>query len=448
LAIYGKESICLLFGDIVFYCSAHMLGIETANRGLIMITKPKTVVIVGAGIVGLSTAFHLAEKGVERIVIVEKGKVGDGSSIRAGGIVTMLQDNESAIRARSRSLDIFERFSSILPGYTFHQVGCLNLMREQDFVNSTTLREIQTSLGARIEVLRGSEIQQKFPDIHTTDEDFGVLDLRGGYSEPHRYIPALLAKVRELGVEVRENQALVEFTMAGEVVTGVITRGRRSNEPETSTDVTKTIKADAVICTVNSWANHVLSGVGFNIPMKNFIHERFVTKRFPTQPILPAINDNVKDGYVRPTDDNRLLLGTSAHNPDEFVIPHPDFTFSDLQPDPRSLTHLKEHFTNRVPLLQRTEWDYHRVGLISFAMDSNPVIGPVPGLGNFYIGVNFHSGGFGYNPVAGLLLSEYVVNGKTSVDVDSFLPDRFACVDTESYQSMPLKHHDILQKRH
>jgi len=109
---------------------------------------------------------------------------------------------------------------------------------------------------------------------------------------------------------------------------------------------------------------------------------------------------------------------------------------------------LKEHFTNRVPLLQRTEWDYHRVGLISFAMDSNPVIGPVPGLGNFYIGVNFHSGGFGYNPVAGLLLSEYVVNGKTSVDVDSFLPDRFACVDTESYQSMPLKHHDILQKRH
>jgi len=413
-----------------------------------MLTKPKTVVIVGAGIVGLSTAFHLAEKGVKKIVIVDKGRVGEGSSIRAGGIVTMLQDNESAIRARSRSLDIFERFSRILPGYTFHQVGCLNITSEQRFVDSTSLRELQSDLGARIEVLRGSEIQRKFPDVHTTDEDFGVFDLRGGYSEPHRYIPALLAKVRELGVEVRENQSLVEFKMDGGKVSGVITRGKRRNEPETSTDVTKTIEADAVVCTVNSWANHVLSRVGFQIPMKNFIHERFVTKPFPIQPVLPAINDDVKDGYIRPTDDNRLLIGTAAHNPDEFIIPDPNFSFSDLQPDPRAVTHLKEHFANRVPLLQGAEWDYHRVGLISFAMDSNPVIGPVPGLGNMYVGVNFHSGGFGYNPVAGMLLSEYVVSGKTSVDVDAFLPDRFACVDTASYQSVPLKHNEILQKRH
>ena len=413
-----------------------------------MLNKPKTVVIVGAGIVGLSTAFHLAEKGVKKIVIVDKGKTGDGSSIRAGGIVTMLQDNESAIRARSRSLDIFERFSRILTGYTFHQVGCLNITSEQRFVDSTSLRELQSDLGARIEVLRGSEIQRKFPDVHTTDEDFGVFDLRGGYSEPHRYIPALLAKVRELGVEVRENQSLVEFKMDGGKVSGVITRGKRRNEPETSTDVTKTIEADAVVCTVNSWANHVLSRVGFQIPMKNFIHERFVTKPFPIQPVLPAINDDVKDGYIRPTDDNRLLIGTAAHNPDEFIIPDPNFSFSDLQPDPRAVTHLKEHFANRVPLLQGAEWDYHRVGLISFAMDSNPVIGPVPGLGNMYVGVNFHSGGFAYNPVAGMLLSEYVVSGKTSVDVDAFLPDRFACVDTASYQSVPLKHNEILQKRH
>ena len=141
-----------------------------------MLTKPKTVVIVGAGIVGLSTAFHLAEKGVKKIVIVDKGTVGDGSSIRAGGFVTMLQDNESAIRARSRSLDIFERFSRILTGYTFHQVGCLNITSEKRFVDSTSLRELQSDLGSRIEVLRGSEIQRKFPDIHTTDEDLGDFD--------------------------------------------------------------------------------------------------------------------------------------------------------------------------------------------------------------------------------------------------------------------------------
>ena len=160
-----------------------------------MTFPPRTVVIVGAGIAGLSTAFHLAEKGVEKIIVLDKGKVGDGSSSKAGGIVTMLQQDEASIRARSRSLDIFERFSQILDGYTFHQVGCLNLFREHAFIESAPLRELQSSLGAEFLLLRGSELQDRFPDMCTSEDDYGVLDLRGGYSEPHRYIPALTTKV-------------------------------------------------------------------------------------------------------------------------------------------------------------------------------------------------------------------------------------------------------------
>lgn len=407
--------------------------------------KPRTVVIVGAGIVGLSTAFHLAEKGVEKIIVVDKGKVGDGSSLKAGGIVTMLQQNETSIRARSRSLDIFERFSQILDGYTFHQVGCLNLLREHAFIENAPLRELQSNLGAEFLLLRGSELQDRFPDMCTSEDDYGVLDLRGGYSEPHRYVPALTTKVKELGVEIRENQSLVEFDITGSSVTGVVTRDMGSSSMS-SEDVT--IKADSVICTVNAWANKVLSLAGYKIPMKNFIHERFVTKPFSTAPQLPAVNDNVKDGYFRPTDDNRLLLGTVSHNPNEFSIPNHAFTFDELEPDPRALPFLKDSFVDRLPLLSEAEWDYHKVGLISVAMDANPVLGPIPEISNFYVGVNFHSGGFGYNPVAGMLLSEHVVVGKTTINVDAFLPERFAKIDTEAYLSEPRAHHEMGIKRH
>ena len=410
-----------------------------------MTFPPRTVVIVGAGIAGLSTAFHLAEKGVEKIIVLDKGKVGDGSSSKAGGIVTMLQQDEASIRARSRSLDIFERFSQILDGYTFHQVGCLNLFREHAFIESAPLRELQSSLGAEFLLLRGSELQDRFPDMCTSEDDYGVLDLRGGYSEPHRYIPALTTKVKELGVEIRENQALVEFDMNGSSVTGVVVKDMASSSTP-SQDMT--IKADAVICTVNAWANKVLSLAGYQVPMKNFIHERFVTKPFPTAPQLPAVNDNVKDGYFRPTDDNRLLLGTAAHNPNEFSISGPDFTFDELEPDPTALPFLKDTFVDRLPLLSEAEWDYHKVGLISFAMDANPVLGPIPGIGNFYVGVNFHSGGFGYNPVAGMLLSEYAVVGETSIDVESFRPERFSKIDTGAYLSEPRTHHEMGIKRH
>ena len=88
------------------------------------------------------------------------------------------------------------------------------------------------------------------------------------------------------------------------------------------------------------------------------------------------------------------------------------------------------------------------MGLISFAMDANPVLGPIPGIGNFYVGVNFHSGGFGYNPVAGMLLSEYAVVGETSIDVEAFLPERFAKIDTEAYLSEPRTHHEMGIKCH
>ena len=87
----------------------------------------KKVIIIGGGVIGMSTAFQLAEKGVKDITIIEKDNIGSGSSSQAAGIVTCLQWNETSVKARMKSLDLFEKFSQILDGYTFQQVGCLNL---------------------------------------------------------------------------------------------------------------------------------------------------------------------------------------------------------------------------------------------------------------------------------------------------------------------------------
>ena len=82
-----------------------------------------TVAIVGAGITGLSTAFHLAEAGVGRIVVVDKGKVGSGSSSKSGAVNTMLMPTETGTRARAITMDIFESLSSILDDYSFVTVS-------------------------------------------------------------------------------------------------------------------------------------------------------------------------------------------------------------------------------------------------------------------------------------------------------------------------------------
>ena len=398
-------------------------------------TRPQSVVVIGAGVTGLSTAFHLVEKGMERVVVVDKGSVGGGSSLQAGGIITMLMATETEVRARAISLDLFERFSRILDGYHFHQVGCLNLSVENASAKTSESREMWRRLRGQFEVLSGGEISERFPDLAAQETDIGVLDLRSGYSEPHRYIPALRAKLEDMGVEIRENEPVVGFDLGNDRVRGVVTEGG-------------TIETDAAVCAVNAWTNHVLSLVGFRTPYKNFVHERFVTKPFPEPPRLPAVNDHILNGYVRPTDDNRLLLGTSVDNLGAYEMRGPDFDVSELDPHPDALPFLKENLVRRVPMMEGAEWDYHTVGLISLAHDVKPVIGPVPGVEGLFVGAHFHSGGFAYNPVSGLLIAEHVVDGGTSIDSEMYSPARFGSIDTDSFLAAPIMHDEMGVVRH
>ena len=403
--------------------------------------ESKSVAIIGGGVIGMSTAFHLAEKGVGKITVIDKGYIGGGSSLQAAGIVTSLEWNETAIRARLKTLDNFERFSQILEGYSFHQVGCLNLSSEEDYITDKDLRDLQISLGSKVEVLQGEQLTDRFSDVIANHNEYGVLDLRGGYSEPHRYVPALQKKIKDMGVQIREYEEVVGFDLEGSQVKGIVTRSSVT-EKETKE------KFDVVICAVNAWINHLLSLVDFQIPMKNFIHERFVTKPFDTKLNLPAINDRVVEGYIRPTEDNRLLVGTDSHNPENFSMPNQQFTVNQLSPDPRALPFLQEGFKSRVPIIEDAVWDYHTVGLISITRDATPVIGPVPGISGLFVGSNFHSGGFAYNPVAGQLIAEHVVDGETSIDSKRYLPERFKGFDTESYLQNNFTIEGMKFKRH
>ena len=397
-------------------------------------TRPKSVVVIGAGVTGLSTAFHLVEKGVERVTVVDKGRVGGGSSLQSGGIITMLMATPTEVRARAVSLDIFERFSRILDGYHFHQVGCLNLFTKAVFAQNSHQLEMWRKNGGQFDVLRGAEISERFPDLETTDGDHGVLDRRSGFSEPHHYVAALKAKLEDMGVEIRENERVVGFELRGDRVREVVT-------------VAGSIESDAAVCAVNAWTNHLMSLVGCRIPYKNFVHERFVTKPFDNLPRLPAVNDHVLDCYVRPTDDNRLLAGTSI-DVSAYEMTGPEFQVGELQPHSDALAYIKSHLVNRTPLLEGADWDCYTVGLISLAHDVKPVIGPVPGVKGLYVGAHFHSGGFAYNPVSGLLLAEHVVDGGTSINTEMYNPARFGNVDINAFLATPVMHSEMGMTRH
>ena len=382
--------------------------------------QSSTFVIVGGGVIGLSTAYHLACKQVGRIIVLEKGTVGGGASIRAAGIISGLLWTETGVQARKISLQRYRELSEELEGYRFQDVGCINFYDSESWPSQESLLPLYDRLGVGYEILEPAEVAKRWPALTPADHLTGLYDPKGGYSEPDDYVPALANKIRELGVEVREHQQVDGFLQHKGQINGVSTQSGP-------------IEADGVICTVHCWTVQLLEQLGWQLPMKSFVHQRFLATPMASPPAIPAVNANPLGGYVRPANGGRLLVGLETAHRLEHKIADVAFDMSALTiPDDSP----GRAWSNIAPLLkdlQSLQCEDSKVGLICFSVDGEPVLGQVKPLPGLYVGTAFHSGGFAYNPAAGVLLADLVAGGKTAIDISGFSPDRFNKSDVDDY---------------
>lgn len=404
-----------------------------------------TAIIIGGGVIGLSTAYHLARRGFGKIIVLEKGAVGDGSSSRAAGIITGLLWTDTGVLVRKLSLDLYAELSDELGhfGYNFQNVGCLNLFDAESWREREPLLSIYDRLDAPYEVLRADEINQRWPDLTIPDDQVGLHDPLGGYSEPHEYIPALTQRLLEMGVEIREGQTVTTFIEQSGRITGA---NVRHDGAENS------VEADVVVSTVHVWSLQLLAAVGIKVPIKAFVHQRYVGTERAAPIQLPAINANPQGGYIRPArtgqGDHRVLAGFESADRMEFRIDALDFDMAPLDAPDAYREQMTANLTPIVPNLKQIEWIDKKVGLISFAIDGEPLLGPVRSMPGLYIGASFHSGGFAYNPAAGQLLAEFVFDGTPSIDVHAFSPERFDQKTTDTYLASAIPQSDAIQRRH
>ncbi len=394
------------------------------------------VVIVGAGVTGLSAAYHLARRKHARVTVLEQGVVGDGSSTRAAGIITGLLWNRTAVEARTRCLELFRQLSRDLEGYTFHDVGTLNIYTPESWQPHERMLPLYDELNVPYEVLTAAEIRQRWPDLVVREGDLGLLDPRAGYSEPDEYIPAIAREACRLGVELQEHTTVTDLIVRDDRIAGV----RTSNGD---------VAADAVVIATHAWTNLILNRVGAAIPTKNFVHQRYVTSPWSHTPRVPAVNADPYRGYARPAKGNRLLVGIETADRQEHRVTSPSFRMHELTADHAKLRRqLEIDFTPLIPGLAGSRWESERTGLICFSLDNEPILGPLDEVAGLYLGGSFHSGGFAYNPVAGELLAEYVSGGPLSVDAAAFLPSRFHREETDTWLATEVSQSAAARRRH
>ncbi len=402
--------------------------------------RSSRAIIVGGGVIGLSTAYHLAKKKFGTIIVLDKNTVGDGSSSRAAGIVTGLLWSELGVEARKISLNLFKELSDELDGYSFNDVGCLNLFDAASWVEREKLLVLYDRLNFKYEILSSQTINERWPDLKANEESIGLFDPLGGYSEAHEYIPALKQRCLELGVEFRENCQVTAFQESKGTIAGVKTLSQDE------------IAADVVICSTHAWTLKLLESLNFQIPMKAFVHQRYVTNKMATPINIPAVNANPQGGYIRPARvgavNNRLLAGFETEGREEFNVPSLDFRLPSLKTPKDVRLQMTANLSSLVPSLANATWDSEKLGLISFSLDGEPILGAIDGLKGLFVSGAFHSGGFAYNPVAGQLMAELVSTGEASLDISPFSPNRFDKTESSHYLSSTVKQAFAVKRRH
>ncbi|HEY58475.1 MAG TPA: FAD-binding oxidoreductase [Anaerolineae bacterium] len=372
-----------------------------------MNTLPKTadIVIIGGGVMGASTLYHLVVRGQRRVVLLEKEDFfGMGATGRCAGGVRYQFATEINIRLSLVSLPMLERFEEEI-GYPidYRQIGYLFfLTREEDVAAFRRNVALQHRLGVMTEWLSGDEVRRRLPMMRLDDVLAGTFYAKDGLVDPNGVVMGYIQRATQLGGQA----------VSGVAVTGIEVRGGRVVAVETAQG---RIETPVVVNTAGPWAGVIGKMAGVEIPITPLRRQWLTTTPLDIPPDFPFVIDFAQSLYFHP--EGRGLL-TGMSNPNE----KPSF---DQSVDREwELVHMEAAMA-RLPLLERAGVASRVAGLYEVTPDAHPIFGATPVEG-FYVCAGFSGHGFMHGPVAGLLMSEILLDGEAkTVDVSSLDLARF-----------------------
>jgi sarcosine oxidase subunit beta len=352
------------------------------------------VVIIGAGIMGVSTAYHLARLGVRRVVVLERDTVCSGSTALASGGIRHQYANRLGIELTTHSIVTYERFEDefgVDPH--FRQHGYLLLIAtEEALALARRSVELQRSLGVDVELLDAGATRRLCPYLRTDDLLGATYSPRDGYADPYLCTTAIAARARSLGVAIRQQCEVRGFVRDGDRVSGVVTPSG-------------TVGAAAVVIATGAWSGVVGRLGGVEIPVVPHRRHKFATAPFPADTI-PAATPFIIDphsGFSLRREGEGLLLG--GGRPDE---PSSFSTEVDRTLEPRVI----ERAVHRAPALADARLMRGWAGLYEMTPDQTGIVSAVPDVDGLYVIAGFSGHGFMHGPIAGQLMAEIVTSGE------------------------------------
>jgi sarcosine oxidase subunit beta len=363
------------------------------------------VAIIGGGIMGASTAYHLARRGCTNVVVLEKDLLAQASTGLSAGGIRQQFSHPANIRLSQEAVSVFERFEQEFGvNVEFRQVGYLFLAQTQEVWDEfLTNVEVQRKHNVPVEVLSPDEIKYRWPYLNVEDLRGGTFGPKDGYADPYMAAMGFANAARKLGVRIEEQTQVTAIQIEGGRVRGLET----SRGP---------ISAPAVVNVGGPWGGEVARLAGFDLPVKPYRRQVFVTKALDTiRKPVPMILDMEPAFYFRGEGPGVLMGMSDPNEPSSFKL-HTDYPF---------MERVIEAAIHRAPILEDAEIMRGWGGLYAITPDENPIIGQLPGADGLFCAIGFSGHGFQQGPTVGRILAELILDGKTDFDLSPFRHDRF-----------------------
>ena len=383
------------------------------------------VVIVGGGIAGCSTAYHLAKLGITDVLLLEQGKLTSGTTWHAAGLVGQMRPNRNQTRMSKYGIELYstlEAETGLATGWK--QCGSVNIARTPERMQMLKKQAaLAKSFGVEVHLITPKEAGEHFPVMRTDDLQGAIWIPGDGKANPADLCMSLAKGARNRGVKMIE----------GVEVTGVITEPMRSGGGVPRVAGVRTaagdVRCEVVINCAGQWARQFGALAGVTVPLYSAEHFYIVTDRIDgVHPMLPVMRD--PDGFIYYKEEvGGLLMGGFEPVAKPWrVDPIPaDFQFQLLGEDWDQFEILMTNAIHRTPCLESAKIKMLLNGPESFTPDGNFILGEAPELRSYFVCAGFNSAGIANSGGAGRLMAEWITGGEApsdlwDVDIRRFAP--------------------------
>ncbi|WP_018426365.1 FAD-dependent oxidoreductase [Hoeflea sp. 108] len=366
------------------------------------------IVVIGGGIIGCSTAYHLARDHKADVILLEQGKLTSGSTWHAAGLVGQLRSSASITRVLKYSVELYkglEAETGLATGWKM--TGCLRLATNQDrWTEYKRLATTAKSFGMDMQLVSPDEVKRMWPLMDTSDLVGASWLPTDGQASPSDITQSLAKGARMHGARLFENVRVTGFEMKD---------GRILKVKTDQGDIV----CDKVVNCAGQWARQVGAMAGINVPLQPVKHQYIITERLPGLATdAPTLRDPDRRTYFK-EEVGGLVMGGYEPNPQGWTtgdVPN-DWEFRLFDDD---FDHFEQHMVQaieRVPGLADVGVKQMINGPESFTPDGNFILGVAPECANMFVGAGFNAFGIASGGGAGWVLAQWVVDGEAPLDL-------------------------------